>query len=414
MTQRLAEILAIGDEMIGGARLDTNTQYLAQQLSEIGVQVAYHTTVGDDPRRQAEVFRVAARRVDLVVSTGGLGPTDDDLTRQILAEIMGVNLFRNEAVAQHIRGIFQKYGRVMPESNLVQADFPAGSRIIPNAEGTAPGIDADIELDNRRCRFFCLPGVPSEMKAMWHDYVRPQIVASSESPQVFITQVINCFGAGESQIAADLGDLIERGREPVVGITASQSIISLRVTARGATEADCWQKIQPVETFIRQRLGNLVFGTGEATLEQVVIDRLQQAQQTLAIADFGLSGDVAAALSRAQGNKAVPSLVGGLYRAPEPAERHVRPHLDTLRAHAGEIRELMQTTWGLTISWPFTPPADQRPHLSLVLADGKQLVHETFPQIGSESLRHHRSVRHCLNFLRQKIEELGQNPSSFV
>lgn len=403
MTQRTAEILAIGDEMIGGARLDTNTQFLAQQLSEIGVQVAYHTTVGDDPSRQAEVFRIAARRADLVVSTGGLGPTDDDLTRQILAEIMGVDLIRDEGVARHIRGIFQRYGRVMPESNLVQADFPAGSRIIPNADGTAPGIDADIELDHRRCRFFCLPGVPSEMKAMWRDYVRPQIVASSESPQVFITHVINCFGAGESQIAADLGDLIERGREPVVGITASQSIISLRITARGATEADCWQKIRPVETFIRQRLGNLVFGTGEETLEQVVIDRLRLARQTIAVTDFGLSGDVAAALSRAQGNTVAPGLVGGLYRSPEPAECPGVPQADTLLAHAREIREMMGATWGLAISWPFAPPGDQRTHLSLILSDGEQLIHETFPQIGGESIRHHRSVRHCLNFLRQKI-----------
>ncbi|MEQ1907108.1 MAG: competence/damage-inducible protein A, partial [Pirellulaceae bacterium] len=178
-----AEILAIGDEMIGGSRLDTNTQFLARELSEIGVQVVFHTTVGDDEDRQVEVFQLAASRVDMVVATGGLGPTADDLTRNVLAKVMNVELRSDEATIEHIRSLFRRYRREMPESNLVQANFPIGSRIIPNPEGTAPGIDAEVNSHDRRCRFFCLPGVPAEMHEMWNGYVRPEICKMSGGPQ---------------------------------------------------------------------------------------------------------------------------------------------------------------------------------------------------------------------------------------
>ncbi|MBX3416009.1 MAG: competence/damage-inducible protein A [Pirellulaceae bacterium] len=438
MQNLTAEILAIGDEMIGGSRLDTNTQYLAQQLTEIGVQVVFHSTVGDDPRRQAESFRTAAGRVDVVLATGGLGPTADDLTRQVLAEIMEVDLVQHNDTLDHIRGLFRRYGREMPESNLIQAQFPIGSTPIPNSEGTAPGIDAVIKSGENQCRFFCLPGVPAEMHEMWQDYVRLKICEMSGQSQAFLTRVINCFGSGESHIESLLGDLISRGRDPVVGITASQAVISLRIVAQADTSENCQKKIVPVEAFIRERLGDLVYGTGDETLEDVVVRQLNQEQQTLAILDFGLNGDVTAALSRAQTHVCQRPVVGGsFFSLPNPSDEDARKvtslnkggdsqskdnrnNSSSLRQadlpvvlahHATEIREQMQSTWGLAISWPFRNPDDDKEKFLVVLSDGTQIhQHEIF-HAGHSALRYTRSVKQVLNLLRLSLPRDSLNPT---
>jgi len=151
------EIISIGDEMTTGQRLDTNSQWLSQRCCELGLEVAFHTTVGDDAADNIAVFEQASRRVDLIVATGGLGPTADDLTRSCLAAVAGVPLVRDSSSVAHIESLFQRARRPMPPSNLVQADFPEGSRVIPNSQGTAPGIDLLLARGDKRVRFFvCL------------------------------------------------------------------------------------------------------------------------------------------------------------------------------------------------------------------------------------------------------------------
>ena len=162
MSDLRAEVIAIGDEMTSGQRLDTNTQWLSQQLGDLGVHVAFHTTVGDDLNDNIAVFRAAANRAQIVVCTGGLGPTQDDLTRQALAEMADVELELDSETIKHIESIFASYGRKMPESNVIQAYFPAGSQVVPNPEGTAPGIDFQVHHSDNPCRIFALPGVPQK------------------------------------------------------------------------------------------------------------------------------------------------------------------------------------------------------------------------------------------------------------
>src|SRR5437764_970428 len=206
-----AEIISIGDELTTGQRLDTNSQWLAERLLEIGVPVAFHTTVGDQLTDNVLVFRQACERADVVVATGGLGPTADDLTRQALAELAGVPLVQDDASLAHIQALFASRKRKMPPANIVQAHFPKGSRPIFNPNGSAPGIDIAIprallrpEINAKPVRIFALPGVPAEMKEMWSATVGPAIQEMLGVRKVIAHHRIKCFGVGESDLEAML------------------------------------------------------------------------------------------------------------------------------------------------------------------------------------------------------------------
>ena len=303
-----AEVISLGDELVSGQRLDTNAQWISQQLNELGIVAAYHTTVGDNLEQSQQVFETAVQRADLVICSGGLGPTADDLTRQVIAAAAGVSLERKNDVVEHIRQMYRVRNREMPESNLIQADFPVGANVIDNPEGTAPGIDFSFSPDHghlRECRVFALPGVPAELKQMWAISVRPVLQAMVGSASIIVHRTLHIFGEGESKIESMLPDLVRRGKDPTTGITASAATITLRVSTSGENEAECEQKIAPVLQIIRKSLGDLVFGSDGQTLADVVIDKLKQKGKTLAVIDAGLQGDVASALAVADQERTV-------------------------------------------------------------------------------------------------------------
>ncbi len=293
-----AEILSIGDEITSGQLLDTNSQWLSLRLEEMGVRVLYHTTVGDELEPLANVFRQAIDRSDVILTTGGLGPTADDLTRQAVARATDRPLELREEALEHVRSLFARRNRPMPQQNEVQAQFPAGSLIVPNANGTAPGIDLEIAREGRpAARLFCLPGVPAEMREMWEQTVAGRLRQSGAGRTVVRHRRIKCFGAGESQIEAMLPDLIRRGRIPRVGINASKTTIILRITAEGATEAACEAAMEPTVATIHECLGDLVFGEGDDELQHAVIRILREKHKTLATCEWGTAGLLAEWLS---------------------------------------------------------------------------------------------------------------------
>ena len=291
-----AEIISIGDELTSGQRLDTNTQWLAQRLSDLGIHVLAHSTISDDMEINVATFRTAAQRADFILCTGGLGPTKDDLTREALAAAFNLPLETYPDALAHIEKLFQARQRPMPERNKVQALFPRGSRIIPNPHGTAPGIDLSIARSNDSsiadaqhvARFFALPGVPAEMKQMWEETVLPRLISECGAGKRQIRYAtLKCFGIGESEVEVRMPDLIARDRTPRVGITASRATITLRIAAEGESLEDCKQIMAPTIDEIRQRLGDIVYSDIDEELPDTLIKMLQQREQSVATIEYG-------------------------------------------------------------------------------------------------------------------------------
>lgn len=388
MDSKTAEIIAIGDELVSGQRLDTNSQWISAQLGEIGIEPRFHTCVGDNWPILVAAFQQASERSDFVVVTGGIGPTKDDMTRQVLAEVAGVELHFHRQIENQIRAIFTAIGREMPESNSIQAYFPAGSRVIPNAEGTAPGVDIEIG----EARLFALPGVPYEMKQMWADYVGPAI-SQRDSSEVIAHHVVHCFGAGESQVELMLEGMTERDREPRVGITASQATISLRITAVGSSEPQCRQQIEQTSQEIRKKLGDLVFGENGKQLEDVVTETLAALNQTIAIADFGFGGAAGLALIRSeQGSKTVIRSTAG----------NVKQNAG-IESAAKSIRESSGADIGVAIS--AVQSSENGETYQVAIADKIHVDTSTQRYGGHSGLRQMRTTKQIINQIRHFLLE---------
>lgn len=341
----IGEVISIGDELASGQRLDTNSQWISQQLGDLGVAVRYHSTVADDLSANVLVFQQAVARADVVVATGGLGPTADDLTRESLAQTLGAPLELHEPSLTHIQELFRRFRRPMPESNQLQAMFPRGTQPIFNSRGTAPGIDAVAQRpDGKPCRIFALPGVPAEMKEMFAEHVAPAVAAMTDQPAVIRHRRVKCFGVGESHLEQMLPDMIRRGRQPSVGITVHEATITLRVTARGGAVAECESLMQPTLIEIRRCLSDLAFGEEDDELEDAVVRLLWRRGASVATAEAATRGLVAQWLATA--DEARGAFNGGIALSESKAQYTTAESVERL---AVEVRRQFQADFGLAI-----------------------------------------------------------------
>jgi nicotinamide-nucleotide amidase len=288
-----AEIIGVGTEILLGQIANTNAQWMSQRLAEIGVDVLHHQAVGDNVPRIAEGITLALSRADVVVLTGGLGPTGDDVTRQAIAGALDRPLTRRTEIEDFLREKFRRLGREMPESNLVQADVPEGARYILPERGTAPGL----VIDGPDGRLYAVPGVPAEMREMMEGVILPELRAEV-GPQGIVSRVLRVVGVAEARIAELLDDLFQVSENPTVAYLASAGEVRVRLTAKAAAPEEAESLIAPVEAEVRRRLGDAVFGTDDDQLEDVVGRMLRDDKLTLAVAESLTGGGLAERLVR--------------------------------------------------------------------------------------------------------------------
>ncbi len=292
-----AEIIAIGSELVSGQSLDTNSQWISRELASVGIPVRFHSTIGDDMDENVAAFRIALARADLIVMSGGLGPTQDDLTREALARTYGIALVESADSLAEIQALFARRNRAMPDRNKVQALMPEGAEPLSNRVGTAPGVWMRREGKTMAC----MPGVPSEMKIMWREQVLPRLHTLGFATRVFVERKINLFGKGESEVEAEALDLTARGRVPEVGITASDATISFRVSGEGATVQEADAIMAPTIALIRDRFAGLILGEGTEDMPDAVFAQLTRTNTTLAVAESCTGGLIARELTRLSG-----------------------------------------------------------------------------------------------------------------
>lgn len=263
-----ASILSIGDELVLGQTLDTNTQWLAQQLASVGCDIAEHRTVGDDQAAIEAAIASAAAGCDVLLISGGLGPTDDDLTRQAVAKVLGVQLQLNQGWLDRMTAFFKARNRPMVDRNKIQAYLPAGAEMLDNPVGTACGFWLTLPSS----RLYAMPGVPKEMMPMFMNYALPWI-RQSAGGAVILQKTVHTFGVGESQLAEMLGDLMDRKRNPSVGTTVSNNVVSLRINARFATATEGAAALRETVDACKAKLNDVIYGEGEESLA-IAVSRL--------------------------------------------------------------------------------------------------------------------------------------------
>ena len=278
-------IISIGNELLSGQTVDTNTAWLSGQLLARGMAVAGSWTVPDEQLRIVAAIRQASQEGELILITGGLGPTDDDLTRQAVADYLGMALAFHPELLVQISDFFETRGKKMAPNNRSQACIPAGSTVLDNPLGTAPGFWACKDTIS----LAVMPGVPAEMKRMFIDQVVPRIEWSAEGP-VVVSGKLRCFGAGESDIAQKLGALMARRRNPLINCTCGSGEIVLHIVAMAAGRKTAQAMIETDKVVLRECLGNWVYGEDDQTLAAVVGERLRTRRKTIALAESCTGG----------------------------------------------------------------------------------------------------------------------------
>lgn len=408
-----AEILSIGTEIMFGEITDTNAQYIASQLPQYGIDLLYVTQVGDNPGRLREVLQRAWDRSDYVFTTGGLGPTEDDLTREMIAAMLDEPLAIDEAQAQVLRQWFASRGRPVVERNLKQANLIPSARALPNPRGTAPGwwVERAGGPSGGAHVIAVLPGPPPEMMPMWQEAIAPELERRADA--ILVARTLKTTGLGESVVDETLSPLLA-GTNPSIGIYARRDGVHARIAAKARTRAEAETLIAPVEAEARRLLGRAVWGVDDETLPQAVGRLLREQGRTLATMESATGGAIASAITDVDGSSqyfrggivAYDTAVKIAHGVPaEVIAQHGLYSRETAEAMAHAARRALDADLGVGLSGIAGPDAleGQAPGtMHLALTDGTRTEYRVtrFPYQGREAIKR-RAVLDTLSLLRE-------------
>jgi len=413
-----AEIIAIGTELLLGETTDTNSTFIGQQLPRYGIDLLYVTVVGDNPARLREVLARAWERSDLTITTGGLGPTEDDVTRELIAEMLGETLIDDEAEGARLRRFFESRGRALLERNLKQARRVPSARFLPNPRGTAPGwwvertqAQGERSARDQRRILVCLPGPPSEMHGMWRDHVAPELERRADA--VLAIRTLKTTGLGESQVDELMSPLL-KAANPGIGIYHRADGVHVRIGAKATTRAEAEALIAPAEAEARRLLGGHIWGSDDETLAGAVGRLLRERGLTLATMESATGGAIATALTDVDGSSEY--FRGGIVSYQTeiklsfgvPAAliaEHGLYSRETAVAMAQVARQRLGADLGLGLSGIAGPdPLEDQPpgtvHIALTDGDHVEYRAARLPYQGREAVKR-RAVLQSLSMMRE-------------
>jgi len=375
-----AEIITIGTEILLGEIVDTNARYIARSLRDTGIDLYRKTTVGDNAQRIAQAIRQALERCDIVLTTGGLGPTVDDPTRAAVALALGVELEYRPELWEQIEARFRRFGRPPTENNRRQAFIPQGAVAIENPVGTAPCFRVEIGQKT----ILSLPGVPSEMEFLLNQAILPYLQQRYDLHGVIKARVLHTAGAGESLIDDRISDL-EALSNPTVGLAAHSGQVDVRITVKAGSQAEADAMIAPIEQDLRSRLGSWVYGADAETLEAAALATVQEKGWTLSVVEAGLGGELVRKLASAPG----PFLGGEILPDPLP--------VDELEAVTERYRLQRQAQVGLGVAVFL---GHERQDVSLVVITPEKVERFTRPYGGPREYAPRWAMHHSLDLIR--------------
>ncbi|MGH7828526.1 MAG: CinA family nicotinamide mononucleotide deamidase-related protein [Candidatus Binatia bacterium] len=412
-----AEIVAIGSELLLGQIVDTNSAWMAQRLTALGVNLFFKSVVGDNPGRMKEVIGRALERADVVITSGGLGPTQDDLTREIVAEVTGRKLVFDDDLLEQVESHFRRRGRTMTPNNRRQAYIPEGAIPVKNPNGTAPCFI----VEDLGGVIFSLPGVPVELKWLFENEVEPYVRKKFNLAEVIHYRVLKIVGVGESAVDDKIGHLIANSSNPTVGVLAGPGQVDVRIAAKAANKNEALAQIGPIEAEVRQLLGGAVFAVDEETIEDVVGKLLREKNKTVAVYEDLTCGHLAERLQTGSGDKFLAgfiangqvSLRGILVHARNPGklDQILRDPVTLTEQLAWSVRAQSGADFGLALH-AIPDPNSKLQNMAdgqtyIALTDGRTILNRTASMAGRGQYDRSRMALNAIDLLRTALLQAG-------
>ena len=410
-----AEIVAIGSELLLGQIVDTNSAWMAQRLTALGVNLYFKSVVGDNPGRMKEVIQRALERADIVITSGGLGPTQDDLTREIVAEVTGRKLVLDDNLLEQVEEHFRRRGRTMTPNNKRQAYMPEGAIPVKNPNGTAPCFI----VEDPRGVVFSLPGVPVEMKWLFENEVEPYLRWKFNLAEVIHYRVLKIVGVGESAVDDKIGHLIANSSNPTVGVLALPGQVDVRIAAKAANRDEAMRLIAPLEAEVRELLGNAIFAADDETMEHVVGKLLRAQRKNVAVYEDLTCGQLAERLQTSSPEQFAGGFISNLQSAIRALLNHGRDpqRSDALPQDpmaladelAWSVRKETGSDLGLALHAIPDPASDiqnlARGQTYISVTDGRNFMRRTSTMAGRGAYDRTRMTLNAIDLLRTALIE---------